>query len=227
MDKETQTQLGHSLLKSLVKLKESKGNIRIEDLGDILAHMADSLNVRTAPEQFLRSEFQSIAERINEARNEILSLIPQDEQGHPRISDAHDQLDAVVKMTDEASTQIMDAADTIQNAVDNNDANMQSIISDAVANIYLACNFQDITGQRITKVVHTLQYIDDKIHNILKLFSELDESTIGGGRKQSGDASMLEAKRDDEVKAGLLSGPALPDNAPTQDDIDALFATIR
>lgn len=226
MDKETQTQLGNALLRTLIDLKQKKGSLRIEDMAEILGQLAESIHVRTPPEEFLRSEFQSIANSIGEARDEILSLIPQDEEGHPRITDAHEQLEAVVKMTDEASTQIMDAADTIQNAVDNNDANLQNVISDAVAQIYLACNFQDITGQRITKVVHTLEHIDNKIQKILKLFSELEHASDSTSGTKA-DASDLKAKREDEEKAGLLSGPALPDEAPSQDDIDALFASVK
>ena len=228
MDKDTQTQLGNALLRTLIDLKQKKGSLRIEDMGEILGKLAEAIQVRTPPEQFLRGEFESIAGSIGQARDEILSLIPQDEEGKPHITDAHEQLDAVVKMTDEASTQIMDSADAIQNAVDNNSPDMASIVSDAVAQIYLACNFQDITGQRITKVVHTLEFIDTKIQKILQLFSEMESTSDGSAdaKTKTGDASAVDAKRKDEVDAGLLSGPALPDSAPNQADIDALFDSL-
>ena len=39
-------------------------------------------------------------------------------------------------------------------------------INDACMRIFEACSFQDITGQRITKVVSTLTYIEERLHGL-------------------------------------------------------------
>ncbi len=228
MDPKTQEKLVQSLLKSLVQLRETKGKIRIEDLGKVMDQLAASIQSQESDSSvFLRSEFQKIAEHISKAREEIISLVPATDESPENIGHASNQLDAVVKMTEEASNSIMDAADEIQQAVDNNDPNMKEIITDAVAKIFMSCNFQDITGQRITKVMNTLQYVDEKISNILELFAEMNLEAAQNDTKNNGnnDSSSPKNRKEEEAQ-GLLSGPALPENANTQEDIDALFADI-
>ena len=76
--------------------------------------------------------------------------------------------------------------------------------------IYEACSFQDITGQRISKVVATLKAIDAKVAHIVAAFTpELD------------DADALPEMPAD---AELLNGPQLPVHAMDQSDIDRLLA---
>lgn len=217
----THTELGTAMLQSLARLREQKGCIRIEDLGDILAEVAATMQVSNHPEQFLRGEFHKIAEHIEEAKCEIASLVYREgEPSAQHIGHATDQLDAVVKATEEATNQIMDSADRIQQAVESNAADMRETVGNEVAQIYLACNFQDITGQRITKVLTTLEYIDRKIHSIMGLFGEVSE-------EDAQKAASKENTADTRPDAALLNGPQLSGVAPSQEDIDALFASIR
>ncbi|MCC7259436.1 MAG: protein phosphatase CheZ, partial [Alphaproteobacteria bacterium] len=78
--------------------------------------------------------------------------------------------------------------------------------------IYEACTFQDLTGQRVNKVIKILKEVDARIARMLQLFG--------------GDAAVTALPRRDERTGDerLLNGPQLPDQAPSQDDIDALFA---
>lgn len=217
----SQNDLGLSLMKSLVRLREQKGTVRIEDLGEILAEVAASIQVTNQPEQFLRGEFHKIASHIEQAKLEIASLVQQEGEPSPQhIGHASDQLDAVVKATEEATNQIMDSADKIQQAVDSNAADMREVISNEVAQIYLACNFQDISGQRITKVLTTLEYIDKKVANILSLFGEVKDEDV---KKVAAQANPVADKRPD---AHLLNGPAMTGEAPSQEDIDKLFSSL-
>jgi chemotaxis protein CheZ len=218
----TSTQLGATMLNSLAKLREQKGTIRIEDLGEILSEIASAVQPsHNTPEDALRQEFSKIAEHIDLAKLDIASLI-HDEEEHIGMSaqplgHASDNLDAVVKMTEEATNQIMESADKIQQAVDNGGDAMRDIVSNEVTQIYLACSFQDITGQRITKVLSTLEYIDTKVRSILQLFGEISAE----------DSQKISANRvnnDKRPDAELLNGPQLA--AANQDDIDALFASI-
>lgn len=218
------TQLGATMLKSLVKLREQKGAIRIEDLGEILEELASTINPSNQPEVFLRGEFQKIADHIEQAKLEIASLVHVEGEEAPspqHISHATDQLDAVVKATEEATNTIMDSADKIQNALDNNVPDMKDVIGNAVADIYLACNFQDITGQRITKVLTTLEYIDLKVRTIMQLFGNV---TAEDAEKIAAAGNPL---KDARPNAELLNGPQMAKDAPNQDDIDALFASIQ
>ena len=81
----------------------------------------------------------------------------------------------------------------------------------AVTTIYEACSFQDITGQRITKIVTTLKAIEQKVAHIV--------GTFAPGKPN-------EQLSEDHVPsdADLLNGPQLPGNAMDQSDIDKLLA---
>ncbi len=221
----TPSQLGATMLHSLIKLREQKGTIRIEDFGEILNDVAAIIPSSNAPEIFLRGEFQKIAEHIEQAKLEIASLIHNESEEKPsaqHITHATDQLDAVVKATEEATNTIMDSADQIQNAIDMNAPDMKDTISNAVAQIYLACNFQDITGQRITKVLTTLEFIDMKVRTIMQLFGSIsleDAEKIAAAKEN-------DPLKDTRPDAALLNGPQMVQNAPSQEDIDALFASF-
>ena len=67
----------------------------------------------------------------------------------------------------------------------------------ATTKIYEACSFQDITGQRITKVVTTLKTIESKVAHIVNTFG----ATAAGTRVLSAHVA---------TDADLLNGPQLP-----------------
>lgn len=225
MDAKTQEKLIHSLLKSLVEIRETKGSVRIEDLGRVMDRLAAAIQAPSGEStQFLRREFQKIADQIGKAREEILALIPATEESKENISHASNQLDAVVRMTEEASNEIMDAAETIQQAVDTDADDMKETVSNAVAKIFMACNFQDITGQRIHKVMTTLEFVDEKISNIMELFAKMEQQPAEG--ENAGGDGAAATSHEKEKAQGLLNGPALPDKASTQDEIDALFSDL-
>jgi chemotaxis protein CheZ len=87
-------------------------------------------------------------------------------------------------------------------------------LQDATTRIYEACSFQDITGQRITKVVATLKTIESKVAQIV--------ATFGGGER----AAPLEVAAESDETA-LLNGPQHPTIAMDQSDIDRLLASFE
>jgi chemotaxis protein CheZ len=90
-------------------------------------------------------------------------------------------------------------------------------IQAATNRIYEACTFQDITGQRINKIVATLCTIEERIAVLLTAANRPGRS-LGTGIQQAGACNRSEDGR------ALLNGPQLPDAAPNQEDVDALFA---
>ncbi len=218
---EMQVKLGNALLKALVELKQTKKQLNFEDVGAMFEHMANSLNHKESQaDAFIRQEIEKIASHISHAMHEIASINPsgeEDEKDNIRnISFANAELAAVVQATEQATNTILDAADVIQDklTVLNGDETAKQEIMDASIKIYDACNFQDITGQRIGKVVRTLDYLDSKITR-LKQF--IDESSTAG--------EIDEEFRDKRPDAALMSGPQL--DAPNQEEIDKLFANLK
>ena len=94
-------------------------------------------------------------------------------------------------------------------------------VTNAVTQVYEACNFQDITGQRITKVVKALKHIESKVDALVGAFGE-DIAKY----KAAHPTTEPKKEHDPMSAAYLLTGPQLPDNASKQDDIDALLASF-
>jgi chemotaxis protein CheZ len=130
---------------------------------------------------------------------------------HTDIPGATDELDAVVLATAEATNTIMAACEAIEKRASITGDNA---LIDEVTRIYEACGFQDITGQRISKVVATLRQIETKIDHLL---SALDR------RMGPIDHAAPVADQRQGDKA-LLNGPQMPAKAVSQDDIDRLLA---
>jgi chemotaxis protein CheZ len=93
-------------------------------------------------------------------------------------------------------------------------------VTEAVTLVYESCNFQDITGQRITKVVRALKHIESKVDALVGAFGE------DIAKYKSAHPKGEPAAKDPMADAALLNGPQLPDNASKQDDIDALLASF-
>jgi chemotaxis protein CheZ len=159
----------------------------------------------------LYRELEELAEFIQSARREIAQIEPQDICAR-QIPMATDELDAVVGATADATGAILGAVEAIERCAGEMPGETAAAVGEAVTRIYEACTFQDITGQRITKVVATLQRIEERIGVLLAAF--------GGDL-----GAPLGAAPDSEV-ASLRNGPQLPGNANDQDAVDAILASF-
>ncbi|HRC26778.1 MAG TPA: protein phosphatase CheZ [Alphaproteobacteria bacterium] len=161
----------------------------------------------------LYRELRDLHQIIEDARREI-GLSRPGEICNKHIPSATDELDAVVAATAEATGTIMDCCEAIEGGCAGLDPAQAEPISGAVMKIYEACSFQDITGQRITKVVRTLKEIDAKVDSLLSLLGA-DKLANGEGESDS---------RAPQGDAALLNGPQLPGAGISQSDIDKLLA---
>jgi chemotaxis protein CheZ len=174
----------------------------------------------TAAELSLYAELEGLSRFIRHAKTEIAALRP-DEIQDKHLPTAADELDAIVGATEQATNVILDSVEKIERASSALDGEPKDAIGTAITNIYEACNFQDITGQRISKVVRTLKQIEDKVAGLVKAFGDEIQRHAGLARAEASDAPQDEAAAD----KALLNGPQLPGNANSQADIDALFGS--
>jgi len=157
----------------------------------------------------LYAEIRELATYIHTAKMEIAALRPQDIHSQ-YIASATDELDAIVGATENATNAILDAAEKIEALGDDVGSPR---LSEQTTAIFEACNFQDITGQRITKVVRALKHIEERIDALVAAFgSEVDAA-----------APEPEKRPAEMTDQDLLNGPQLPDQAHDQASIDALF----
>ena len=153
----------------------------------------------------LFAEVETLAKHIDCTRTEIAALSA-DEVVKSHVVSATDELDAIVLHSVKATTAILDACEIIDNALVNQ---LPDVAGAATAKIYEACSFQDITGQRVGKIVRTLQLIEIRISEILHVF----------GSPTTERASTSAVQRQNP----LLSGPQQPGTAMDQGAVDALL----
>ncbi|MDX1974356.1 MAG: protein phosphatase CheZ [Rickettsiales bacterium] len=207
-----QVKLGRALLKSLVDMRAQKGEISLEDVGSMFMDIASTLQPDASKaDEFMHQEIARLAKYIADAKSEIFAISTND-KSEAVIVDASQHLDEVIKSTEQATNTIMDAADAIQNAVSGIGGEKEQAITDATVRIYDACTFQDITGQRITKVIRMLNNIEERIRKLNDLF---------GNQEAQSDAQPRPLTDKD-----LLNGPQLAGQAASQADIDALFNSV-
>ena len=171
----------------------------------------------------LKNETDSIHRAISRTMQELANLHfgAFGAAGHGRASR---ELDAVVDSTERATQQILDAAESIDEAADTLSAALKrdqehaltSDIRDHVVRIFEACNFQDLSGQRIAKVLATLTFVEDRVARMLEIW--------GGRAAVENYAAATQDERDAEDK--LVSGPKLDGDSGhvSQQEIDAMFA---
>ena len=165
----------------------------------------------TRVETSLLSEVAELGRTIAAARAEIAAL-QVDDITASHIPLATDELDAIVAHTAAATDSILEVCETLDAMGATLDSAGSQTLQDATTRIYEACSFQDITGQRITKVVAALKAIDAKVNHIITTF------------EQPGAASV--ATRPVPPSEALLNGPQLPASAMDQSDIDKLMASF-
>lgn len=220
----TQAKLGDSLMKNLMEKREEKGEISLEDVGTIFQQVAsDFQSLGGDTEEILHREIIKMAEGIQLAKTEIAAISSKQQgENSQSISGATIHLDAVVKSTEKASNEIMDAADAIQAAAAGIGGEAEQKIMDASMKIYEACNFQDLTGQQINKVIELISFLEDRLQKISAIFTNGNLPEASDNHSEVKNVSEINPANIDTES--LKNGPQL--EQPSQDDIDALFDSV-
>lgn len=160
-----------------------------------------------------QEELQVLTQKIHSTMAEVAG-IRHPMMHHDRVQSAVDELAAIVAATEVATDQILEAAEDLEGLAGKIKAEGTSSFAEelegTVTGIYEACNFQDITGQRISKVMTLLRDVDERLMAMIELL----------GKENFAD---IEIPIDDKGgDAALLNGPAL-NNGMGQAGIDSLF----
>ncbi len=185
-----------------------------------IATMDEVVTQKQAEVSMLKTELRALAVCIEQTKHEIAALRPKDSTDDRLIAVTF-ELDAIVSATETATQQILEGAEKIEgitkemqsHGVDPYVARLCEDVNETVVSLFEACNFQDITGQRITKVVKTLQYIEARINAMIDIWGPDNIADIV--------PKAAEDHRDEDSK--LLNGPALENQGISQDEIDKLF----
>ncbi len=203
-----------ALAEKLTDICASYPSVRPQMVADVVRAVIDTLGGElSAHETELLGEIEDLGRTIALAKEEIAALRTEASSG-TAVSSASEELDAVVSHTADATNAILEACERLDDACASAAGPDAATVQDATMRIYEACSFQDITGQRITKVVTTLKTVESKVNRIIETF----------GRSRWDDVQAASLSSDGRPDAHLLNGPQLPVAAMGQAAIDALLA---
>ena len=181
----------------------------------VLAQQSEAL-VSTMSDVFRRidtrwiTQFRSIYDAIGEAKSEIRSIRPLEMATH-RLPVASSEMDAITADTESATNTSLASPETIM-SLKSTDAAAKAAVDDEVMKIFEACTFQDLTGQRVSKIIGLLSQIEGRITKLV--------DTLGVHDGEDHDPVSAEEQRRRDL---LLNGPAVGGPETNQAEIDALF----
>jgi chemotaxis protein CheZ len=158
-------------------------------------------------------ELAGVADYIAHIKREIGALRA-NELCRDRLPMANEELGCVVQATAGATHTIMSAAEEILGSEAASLDAYRAGVEAKVFEIFEACSFQDITGQRIAKVLEALRQVEKRLNRFTAAVNARDAQDA-----LDPEDALRQARR--EVL--LLNGPQSADKAIGQDDIDALF----
>jgi len=172
-------------------------------------------------EDRLKKEVVGLFGQLSMMRRELASLHRDDSANFDAMTDT---LDAIVENTEAASNTILESVEEIDAIVSEmriaGDAARNSAcdeITDRVNQVFEACSFQDLTGQRITRVVKALTILEARVNKMVRMWGKEELARVVDGIAQ--DQVGVSDK-----DAELLHGPQRAGVAITQADIDKLFS---
>jgi chemotaxis protein CheZ len=200
----------------------------IQPTQEIAANIAEAYRREILEVMKLRSEMDAIQSAILETKRQVVSF----HAAAPRavnVNHAAGELGAVVSDTEDATNAVLTAAEKIEMlaGVIQSETTPEAMKARAgelalcVQSIYEACNFQDLTGQRITRVCETLTFVEERIFRMADVWGGLDSLSTS----MAADIGALRDKQSALGTHALATGPALvgAEGHVSQDDIDALF----
>ncbi len=181
---------------------------------------ADGYRMPSELDRRLQAEVFGLIRYIQRLRQEIAG-IAQEKDDQTAFDTMADRLDAIVESTAQATDTILAAMEEIDGFVEQLRAHpepsgIDSLCDGIVTKTMEAmetCSFQDLTGQRINKIVGSMSFVEERVNAMAELF----------GRKEIQDLTdqwELPQQVDDGV---ALDGPQRAGEGISQDEIDSLF----
>ena len=157
---------------------------------------------------------------VAHTKRELFALINDGKER--RMTRGAGELSAAVESMEAGTQKILasvevidDCARTLASALDDEyHHGLAQDMQDHVVRIYEACNFQDLAGQRIGKVISTLVMIEEKLASMIVRCDDPDAA------HEPASAAAVNADSD------LINGPRLDGDSghASQVDIDKMFA---
>ena len=177
--------------------------------------------------QAYKAELAAIHEAIGRTAADMAALVAGAKMGGEteadgQVSRVSRELAAIVTGTERATQAILQAAEEIDQSAhalssslkNGHEQGLARDIQERVVRIFEVCNFQDLTGQRVSKAVTTLRFIEEHIDRMLGIWQKIEQ--LG---------PIVIDDLPDENEKRFLNGPKLAGDGghSTQSEIDKMF----
>ncbi|HEY2135662.1 MAG TPA: hypothetical protein VGH49_07225 [Xanthobacteraceae bacterium] len=165
----------------------------------------------TSPADRVRFDLLEMAKAIAHTKSEIAAIRPEDDTKGTLV-EATEELGSIVQTTEQATSAILAAAERVQEIAwtlreRGTDSEACDALDQRATDIYSACSFQDLTGQRTRKVVEVMRFLEDRIKAMIDIWDATGPPT------PSGDAAHP-PRIDDAHAAGHLGQPDIDQIMP-------------
>jgi len=141
---------------------------------DRIETLARARPPEVSPAERVRIDLVEMARAIAQMRAEIAAIKP-DGDAKGTLSEATEELDSIVHTTERATSDILAAAEQVQEIAwtlreRGADGGICDSLDQRATDIYSACSFQDLTGQRTRKVVEVLRFLENRIQAMIEIW---------------------------------------------------------
>ena len=227
----------NSLIENIVS--EFPPQISKDDAADLRALLHEHLGKALLEGEFYRrlnhemmSGLQDIYQQIHQAKEPDAGILDKNES-EQLFSEASKQLDEIMTTTEEATSHILNIIERQQDLAPENAEllrlaserrldreevarlfELNDLVDEDLTDILTTLSFQDLTGQRIKKIVATLKTIEGKAFELV-MSTGLAMKAHAKEPGKDMETIQTEAKR----KASELKGPTLDANQKNVDDL--------
>ncbi len=200
-------------------------------------------------------DIADMAQAIVRTKAEIAAIKPPpDRLG--QLDDATGELDSIVRTTESATSSILAAAERVQEIAwtlreKGTDESLCDQLDAQATEIYTACSFQDLTGQRTRKVIQVLRYLEHRVNTMIEIWGKdvapapspiksaeealLNGPSAGGLNQAQVDRMMhapapgdeMQEEPREESQTALQAAPAAAAKIPRDERRDATIEDIE
>jgi chemotaxis protein CheZ len=181
----------------------------------------------------VRFDLFEMAKAIARTKAEIAAIKP-DPENAGKFGEVTAELDSIVQTTEAATSDILAAAEQIQEIAwilreQGIEPEVCDLINAKATDIYIACTFQDLTGQRTGKVIQVLRYLEGRINAMIDIWGGDGEQAGGNAATPETASAALMRPQElglDQADVDVVMAPTSPTNiegdvqtAATRDDV--------
>lgn len=201
---------------SLDKLNQEWGasgqKLKFNEMEFVIETIMNKIDGNNPDKQEALNNLKQVKASLSQIREELTTQTGQDTDTFDILPLSIKDLSDVLKILETSTNGILDNAEILQKQLASGASEAEKM--ESIAKICENCNFQDLTGQRITRVIKNLERFEFTTLTLFKLL-------IGNEffEKRAAKSSLT------YNNANLMNGPEVLDKAGSQDDIDKLFGS--